>query len=191
MARAYNFRSKKTLASIVIASALACGVAGCGTSGDPGTAFIVNDQSFSERDLSQTIDQWAQLSGTLIPRNEMVQYLVQTDLRLQAADDLGVAFSGEEAQETLEGILADSGSDLQASEVIFPVREMFRDLLLINAVQSGAISKEEMGALDQFIADSQVTLNPRYGTWNNGIVQAPSDLADGITSLPTAVEPAG
>lgn len=192
VAQAKNFSTRaRSVAAIAIASAAALGLSGCGSSGSLGTAFIVNDQSFSERDLTRTIDQWADLSGVDVPRDQMVEYLVQTDLRLQAADDLGVALSDEDVISTLDGVLAEQDTDLTADQVILPVREMFRDLLLINTVRSGAIPTDQIAALDQFISDSTVTLNPRYGTWSDGALQAPGDLGDAIAGTVSEAVPAG
>ena len=121
MARAYKFRSiGKTLAAAALASAVGLGLSACGTSGSPGTAFIVNGESFSESDLTATVTQWAELSGVEVPRDQMAGFLVETTVRLQAADEVGVGLSEEDVQQTLEGTLAQANSDLSVSQIIPP-----------------------------------------------------------------------
>ncbi len=182
MARAYRIRTiGKAVASIAIASGVALGLTACGTSGAPGTAFIVNGDSVSETALTDAITQWAQLSGTEIPRDEMVGFLVETNLRLQAADAVGIELPDEEIQATLEGAIAQLGSDLDVADVDPTVRDMFKDLLLVNVVRSGAISNEQIVELDAFIMDSDVTLNPRYGTFTDGSIVGPGDLPGSVT----------
>ena len=182
MARAYKFRSiGKTLAAAALASAVALGLSACGTSGSPGTAFIVNGESFSESDLTDTVTQWAELSGVEVPRDQMAGFLVETTVRLQAADEVGVGLSEEDVQQTLEGTLAQANSDLSVSQIIPPVREMFRDLLLVNTVQSGAVSEEQITEMNTLISDASITLNPRYGTFTDGQIQAPGALPGTVT----------
>ena len=192
MARAYKFRSiGKTLAATALASAVALGLSACGTSGSPGTAFIVNGESFSESDLTATVTQWAELSGVEVPRDEMAGFLVETTVRLQAADEAGVGLSDEDVQQTLEGTLAQTGTDLSTSQIIGPVREMFRDLLLVNTVQSGAVSEEQIAEINALISDASITLNPRYGTFIDGQIQAPGALPGTVAGTVAQEVPAG
>lgn len=190
MAGGYKIRSiGKALAAASIVATGALGLTGCGTNGDPGAAFFVNGQEYSERDLSIAVTQWAELSGVEVPRDQMAGYLVETDLRLQAAEEVGIALSDEDVQQTLEGLVAEMGGTVSASEISRPVRDMFRDLLLINTVRSGSVSNEDIAALDQFIAESSVVVNPRYGTFIEGQLLPPTPLPGVVSNQPTASAP--
>lgn len=181
MAKAYRSRRiSRTIAVVALASAAGLGLSGCGASGSPGTAFIVNGESFSERDLTDTVEQWTVIAGAEVPRDEMVNYLVQTNLRLQAAESVGIVVSDEEVQQTLDGMLAEADTTLTASEIVRPIRDLFRDLLFVNTVRDGEVSDAQIEELDAFIADSTVTVNPRYGTYADGAVEAPGDLGSAI-----------
>ena len=185
-ALAYNMRSiGKALAGTALAAALGLGLSGCGTSGNPGAAFVVNDQAFKESALTQTIEEFAVISGSEIPRNEMVSYLVLVDLRLQSAEAAEVEFTDEDVKATLDAALAEVGTTLTAEQISRPVLDSFRDGLLINMVQSGEISAEEVAVMEAFIVDSSVVVNPRYGSYTDGTVTPPAPLGDAITKTLT------
>lgn len=188
VARTKNTRSiTRTLATVALASAATLGLSACGSGGGPGTAFIVNGQSFSEDALTQTVSQWGQLSGVDVPRDEMASYLIETQMRLQAAREVGVELNYEDVQATLEGALAELPTELTADQITPAVRDMFADLLLVNTVRSGALSNEEIMALDEAINHSAVTVNPRYGTFTQGTLNPPGDLP-GSVSADSAVD---
>lgn len=182
MARTRNLPSVgKTLAAVGLATAAAFGLSACGSGGSPGTAFIVNGKSFSEHALTETVTQWAEISGVEVARDEMAGYQIETQRRLQAAEEVGLPLPEEDVQATLEGALAGLPTDLTVDQISAPVRDMFADLLLINTVRSGALSNEEMQALDDAIMGAQITVNPRYGTFTDAGLVPPSDLPGSVS----------
>lgn len=182
MARTRNLPSVgKTLAAVGLATAAAFGLSACGSGGSPGTAFIVNGKSFSEHALTETVTQWAEISGVEVARDEMAGYQIETQRRLQAAEEVGLPLPEEDVQATLEGALAGLPTDLMVDQISAPVRDMFADLLLINTVRSGALSNEEMQALDDAIMGAQITVNPRYGTFTDAGLVPPSDLPGSVS----------
>lgn len=186
VALAYNMRSiGKALAGAALTAAVAVGLSGCGTSGNPGAAFVVNDVPFKESALTQTIEEFAVISGSEIPRNEMVSYLVMVDLRLQSAEAAEIAFTDDDVKATLDAALAEVDTTLTAEQISRPVRDIFRDGLLINMVQGGEISAEEVALMEEFIMGSSVVVNPRYGTYADGMVTPAGPLGDAITQTLT------
>lgn len=182
MARTRNLTSVgKTVAAIGLASAAAFGLGACGSGGNPGTAFIVNGKSFSEQALTETVTEWAQVSGVEVDRDEMAAYQIEAQRRLQAAEEVGVALPEEAVQATMDEMLAGLPTDLTFTDLSAPVRDMFTDLLLINSVRSGAVGNEEIQALDEAIMSAQVKVNPRYGTFTDSGLQPPGDLPGSVS----------
>ena len=188
VALAYKMRSiGKALAGVTFGATVALGLSACGTSGNPGAAFLVNGETYTESALTQTIQEFAAISGTEVARDEMVSYLVMVDLRLQSAEAAGVAFTDEDVVATLDAALADADTTLTADQLSRPVRDIFRDGLLLNMVQGGEISDATIAEMETFITDSTVVVNPRYGTYADGVVMPAGALGDAVAPLTEAV----
>lgn len=185
---AYKMRSiGKAFAGIAIGATVALGLSACGASANPGAAFVVNGETYTESALTQTIQEFAAISGSEVARDEMVNYLVMVDLRLQSAEAAGVDFSDEDVIATLDAALTDADTTLTAEQLSRPVRDIFRDGLLLNMVQGGEVPQETIAVMEDFITSSTVVVNPRYGSYADGMLTPAGGLGDAIVPMTDAV----
>lgn len=151
----------KRLTAVVVAGAALFGATGCSDGGaSPGTAFIVNGRTVSERELTEATDQLTAIGGTEAYRSQVAQSLATSEAMLDALAAGGMEPSEQEIQTQADAYLALTGSSLTTEELLPSVRR----LLYVNALLSDPSIPDEVASelVQQAIATANLTLNPRY-----------------------------
>lgn len=177
-------RRTATAAGLALAAGFALG--GCApSSGNPGEALRVGDTVISENDLTVAIDQFAQLAGQEVPRDQMAAFLGQGLSIVQAAEDVDLGATDEDLEqafnEAAEQLGAQQEVTLEFADVAPSTMIIFSGADAQQKLMSGAATPEQMALFEEVLADTPVYLNPRYGqmTLEEGY-QPPGPLGDAV-----------
>ena len=194
-----------------LAALTAISLAGCGSDLHPGTAAVVNGTTISQDsvdDLVSAACDYSQvlreLSGGLDPtlalgslRTSLTEALITFQLSDEAADELGLTVSNAMVTKVASGNDMPSELDDHTAEVI---GDFFRDAARSN-LQQGVIGAHEQddsvttadkvtqadvtaGAtyLRKFAKKQDITVDPRYGTWDGSTLKTASgSLSDPVS----------
>ncbi|WP_420112120.1 hypothetical protein [Pseudactinotalea sp.] len=154
------------LAGLALAGAL---IAGCAPA--PGTAATVNGQVIGEREVATAVEELSHFFGP-VPPTEVITYLVAAPEMIDVAADAGFGMSESDAVGTLDRLAAQNGVDpIEASE---PTLLVVRSLLASSALQSDPEAAALMTEVGDRVAGLDVTISPRYGTWDGQAIAEPS-----------------
>ncbi len=169
-----GFRAKAV--ALAVAGTLALG--GCASSvGSPGEALQVGDVTYSENDLTAFVDDYSLLAGEMIPRSVAAQELVATTVFSQSAGEELVSM--DETRALLEELVLPSVPEqVDVDDLSDVTLEYFQGLWTLEAVTEQAGEQAAFEAFQERLANTDVTLNPRYGEIVDGSYLPPGLLGD-------------
>lgn len=150
-----------------VAAAVVTVVGGLGAcSAHPGAAVIVNGVAYSEADITEGVEQYAELTGNRLERPTFANAIPGVVNQIDLARELGLDIS-DEAVDAYVQTLVDAGRIVAPEEELGTVmRDIFRQTIAVSqfnelgASAAPAISE----AYEQILANQSVVINPRYGT---------------------------
>lgn len=156
-------------AGLALAGAL---LAGCAPA--PGAAATVDGQVIGEDAVASVIDQLNPYLSTPMTPSVAVVELATAPEYVEVAADAGLGVSADQAVETLTGLAAQAGietSDFSDATVL-----VTRSILSRSAIAGESDASELLADVSERVAGLDVTLSPRYGTWDGttGAVLAPT-----------------
>lgn len=167
--RAVGARTGRVAGPVAGAVLLALGVGACSAAGDPGAAAVVDGRVVAEADVQAAVTELPLeiTQGTRVDPVQIVSLLVVSDVvegvaREYSDGSTSLLATTDDAQEFLDSVDADAGREPQQySEATLQV--ITTNLMLANLQQTDVAAP----ALQEGITglqDSDVTINPRYGT---------------------------
>lgn len=170
-----SFRSK--IAAALVAAAAAGTLAGC--TGSPGTALIVDGVSYSEGDIASVISEWTELTNNEPGQLEVITTLAQASVLISFAEgQMEIDLSDEAMAEQLTYFNESYGNELTLGDLSDSTVQVLRAVYANSALASATITEDDYQVYEQLLADTDVEVNPRYGSYAEGAVQAVSTLGD-------------
>lgn len=170
-----SFRSK--IAAALVAVAAAGTLAGC--TGSPGAALIVDGVSYSESDVASVISEWTELMNNEPGQMDVIATLAQAPAVISFAEEqMGIDLSDEVMAEQLTYLNDSSGNELTLSDLSDPTVQVLRAVYADSVLSSITVTEDEYQVYTQLVADAEVEINPRYGSYDQGTVYAVSRLGD-------------
>jgi hypothetical protein len=150
----------RALAALVVAVAL---LAGCAPTS--GAAAVVDGEPISEAQLADTVTQLRAFSD--VPARGVLQALIVSPFWVEAAGDIGVGASIDDARERLDALAADAGGE-QASPEWGPGMLLIARVLVAQdrATQTG-LGEELASAANGLVREADIEVDPRYGEWTS------------------------
>lgn len=151
----------KRAAAFAVAGVALFGVAGCSSDQQagpsPGTAYIVNGEATSERELTEATEQLAEIFGTPQSRAETALVMAQMQGLFAAVDAGEGPFDEAEMQTQVEGLLALADSSITTEELSKPMRETLY-------VQTWFLNPDSVMDIEPYLEEAQagIVMNPRY-----------------------------
>lgn len=153
----------KRIAVVAIAGAAVLGVTGCSeASGSPGTAFVVNEHHFSEKDLTETTDQLSLLTGMEPPRFEIAQTVARAYAFLDAAESAGVSLSDADFQAAMESYVMATGSPVDLDTIALGTKVWLNAELLNEQLMAADLTEDQITTILVGQETADVVMNPRY-----------------------------
>lgn len=150
-----------------MAAAVVAAVGGLGAcSAHPGAAVIVNGVAYSEADITEGVEQYAELTGNLLERPTFVNAMPDTVSKIALGNELGLEVSDADIDAYVQ-TLVDAGRIVAPEEELGTVmRDIFRQTIMtaqLNELDASAASTVSQ-VYEQILASQSVVINPRYGT---------------------------
>ena len=171
------FRVRTIAVAATVALGLSLSACSTGT-GSPGVAAYVGDTEVSEIAVTSTIKDWQLLTGEEISRADMVLALSQAHIVVPVGEEADLV-DPEDVDQVIAELSEASGSDV--THVSQPTRELISYFVVMQNLQMIGGESAYAGVLEA-IADTNVQLNPRYGTIEDGSFVPAGPLADAFTS---------
>ena len=124
-----------------------------------------------ERDVATAVDELSHFFGP-VPPSEVITYLIAAPETLAVASDAGFGVSETDAAAALDGVAAQQS--VEPIEVSEPTLLVVRSLLASSGLQSDPDGADLMAEVGERIAALDVTISPRYGTWEESAIAAPT-----------------
>ncbi len=170
----------KRSALIAGAVALGLGLSACsGGNGSPGVAAYVNGTEVSENQVTDSIKDWALLTGEEVSRADMAMSIAQAEVVLPISLEAGLVDDAQ-VDEVILGFAEASGSD-KVPDLTPTTRDLLAYFVSIQNLQM----VNDQSVFEAVLAEmetAQLRLNPRYGTIENSTYLPPSPLADGFSN---------
>lgn len=166
--------SVKSAAMVAAASVAALGLGAC--TAQPGTALSVNGVKYSEAQITEGVQDYAELTGTTLDRSTVVRMLPDALKFTELANDLGLQASDADVNAYLDKLVSSGQVQKPADGIGTVMTEILRYTVISSELNT--LDQDQISAAgDEFqkiSADQVVSVNPRYGTMT----------ADGTTVLP-------
>lgn len=171
-------RSRKRALTALAAAGLALGLGAC--SAQPGVAAKVGGTTFSEAEVTSAIEQYDATFGQTVERSQMISGLIQSAFLEQMGNNNDITITDSQVDDALESLKSQGTITEIPSPLSEGLYDLFRGELASTQLSNTGRDNDDLNAeYTQLIADTPVTLNPRYGTF---------DASEGITtSLPADV----
>lgn len=154
-------RAVGTLGSLVLVAGV---LAGCATAARPGTAAVVDGHDIPASEVSDAMSQLAPLFNGATPQL-ILQVLIDEPTLTQLAADKGVGVNDGEASQFLAQSFQSAGAKAPA-HYSAGAMSIARYQLAATNVQGLSDSAAAVSELQKRLAALQVTVNPRYGTFD-------------------------
>ena len=178
-------RNKGTRRTLAMAALVGIVLSACGA--QPGAAAVIDDRTVSENYLADAVTDYRELLGQPIAPKDMLATLIIVPTLVETGADHGIGVSRSEASQLLEMQAEMSGQEIPAEGY----SEGLIDIAQMQLVNSQISQSPQAGAiLDDFwqtIENSDIEVNPRYGSFEFDDVAGPQIAAP---SLPWLTEPA-
>ncbi|WP_159621461.1 hypothetical protein [Ruania rhizosphaerae] len=161
--------------AVITAALLAAGCAG-----QPGAAAVVNGEPIAEADLTDASTTLAPFLQEGVAPAALLAAMIQAPVLMDIAAEHGIAVSADQAQEQLAAN-AEAGGIEVPEEYSPETMELARYLFLVNMVNQSPDAQSINEEFAARLAELDVEVSPRYGTWN-------PDLSQGSTIQATAPE---
>lgn len=148
----------KVAASVLLVAGL---VAGC--SGQGGVAATVNGETISVEQVNDGMALSPFFAEPPAPA-DIVMSLIEARSVIDAAKEEGMGVSAEEAEDFLDSIGAQEiRVDGEYSEAVLDIARMS---LISQSLQTAPQGQGVIEAMNDYIVNADIELNPRYGTWD-------------------------
>lgn len=131
----------------------------------------MNGQVIGESEVATAVDELSHFFGP-VPPTEVITYLIAAPEAIAVASEAGFGVSETDAVGTLDRLAAQN--DLEPIEASEPTLLVIRSLLASSGLQSDPDAAALMTELGERVADLDVTISPRYGSWDGQAIAAPS-----------------
>lgn len=152
------------MAASVAAAALAATVmVGCADGQGPGVAARVDDTVISTRQVDEGMALAPFYAQPPSPAS-IVTNLIHATVLLPVASENGLGVSDEDAASFLDGL--DAQSIKVDGEYTEPVLDLVRLSLAADAANTAPQGQQVFAEVNDRLASADITLSPRYGTWD-------------------------
>lgn len=156
---------RKKVMTLAATAAFAAGLlAGCATGQAPGVAATVNGEQITQGTLDDAMA-LAPFYANPVQPTAMLSNLIQAPVVISVAQSAGIGVSDADAGAFLDELQA------QAIQVDGQYTDAVLDLVRVNEisgkVQTQPNADELLVELTTAIAEANVVVNPRYGTWDS------------------------
>lgn len=180
-----SLRSK--VATALLAGIAVVSLSGC--TGEPGAVLIGDGISFSESDISTAVTEWGELTGSEPGQEEMVNFLAQAPGLLQfASEQKGIVVGEETLESMLSAINESNGTEITLADLSDATALALEAVIANQYLAYSSVTTEDYVIYAEMLQDSTMQVNPRYGTYSDGVLQALSPLADVMSVTDTELE---
>lgn len=165
-------RSRKTALAACAAAGLVLGLGAC--SAQPGVAAKVGDTTISEAEVTSAIQQYDSAFGQSVERSQMITGLIQSEFLEQMGKNNGITITDSQVDDALKSLKSQGSVTEIPSPLSEGLYDLFRGELASTQLSNSGRENDDLNSeYTKLIADTPVTLSPRYGTF---------DASAGITS---------
>lgn len=148
--------------------ALVAALLGACSAPAPGAAASVDGEVISQGAVASVVEELSPYLQQPLTPIGAVSELIAAPVYVDVAADAGLGVSDEQAEEVLGGLAAQLGVEgVRYSDDTLLVA---RSLLARTAIQSDADADDLMGEVSERLSALDVTVSPRYGTWDAGTI---------------------
>lgn len=161
--------------------ALVAGLGAC--SAHPGVALKVGDTSYSEADITTSIDQFDAMFGQKVGRSEFVSYLTGAVPIEQMGADHGIVVDDATVEAQIEAAKEQQAITEVPDNLNHAMMDILRMQMTIPKLQDAVTDTSQLTQeLAQKQAEADVRINPRYGQVSADNQIVPSTFGDVVVS---------
>lgn len=158
-------RSRKRVLAALTAAGLALGLGAC--SAQPGVAAKVGDTTISEAEVTSAIEQYDSAFGQSVDRSKMISGLIQSAFLEKMAENNDITITDSQVDDALKSLKSQGSITEIPAPLSQGLYDLFRGELASTQLSNTGRANDDLSAeYTKLIADTPVTLNPRYGTFS-------------------------
>lgn len=158
-------RSRKRVLAALTAAGLALGLGAC--SAQPGVAAKVGDTTISEAEVTAAIEQYDSAFGQSVDRSKMISGLIQSSFLEKMAQNNDITITDSQVDDALKSLKSQGSITEIPAPLSQGLYDLFRGELASTQLSNTGRANDDLSAeYTKLIADTPVTLNPRYGTFS-------------------------
>ncbi len=158
-------RSRKRVLAALTAAGLALGLGAC--SAQPGVAAKVGDTTISEAEVTSAIEQYDSAFGQSVDRSKMISGLIQSSFLEKMAENNDITITDSQVDDALKSLKSQGSITEIPAPLSQGLYDLFRGELASTQLSNTGRANDDLSAeYTKLIADTPVTLNPRYGTFS-------------------------
>ncbi len=158
-------RSRKRVLAALTAAGLALGLGAC--SAQPGVAAKVGDTTISEAEVTSAIEQYDSAFGQSVDRSKMISGLIQSSFLEKMAQNNDITITDSQVDDALKSLKSQGSITEIPAPLSQGLYDLFRGELASTQLSNTGRANDDLSAeYTKLIADTPVTLNPRYGTFS-------------------------